>query len=346
MSDNQIIQRKVALEFGFFGIGGAGGKIVEAFRFNGGYKAIAANISSQDLAKLKLASEADKIHMDLGLDGAGKDMEIGAKAIKKFAGELHQAIASKFVKDQHIIVCAGGGGGTGSGGITELIKLCKEYTPNVGCLFTLPKDTEGEKVRHNTLQTLKELYNLAEQKILSPLILVDNEKIAEMHKEWDIIRFWKLANSEVTGLFHQINLICAQDSEIHPFDPADYRTIIQSGKCMIFGSLDIPTEKIEQASISTHMRENLQAGLLAKGFDDHYGDSKIAGAILMGQEDILAEIPMDYLDMAFGVLNRMIGDGTVHRGIYTNEKIPLRVYTMIGNLPLPASRITALSRGL
>lgn len=344
MSDNQ---RKVALEFGFVGLGGAGGKIVEAFRFNGGYKTVAANISSQDLAKLKLSSEKDsKVHMDLGLDGAGKNMEIGASAIKKFSGELHQTIASQFVKDQHIIVCAGGGGGTGSGGIVELLKLCKEHTNNVGCLFTIPKETEGEKVRHNTYQTLAELYKLAENKIISPLILVDNEKIAEMHKDWDIIRFWKLANSEVTSLFHQINLVCAQDSEIHPFDPADYRTVIQSGRCLVFGSLDIPTDSLIQTSIATYMRENLQAGLLAKGFDDHYSESKIAGAILMGKEDVLSGIPMEYLDMAFGILNRMIGDGTVHRGIYTNEKIPLRVYSMIGNLPLPQDRIKLLSRGL
>jgi hypothetical protein len=93
------------------------------------------------------------------------------------------------------------------------------------------------------------------------------------------------------------------------------------------------------------MRDNLNQGLLAKGFDDHYAESKVAGALLVGQEESLSGIPMEYLERAFGVLNRVIGDGTVHRGIYVNEKIPLRVYTLIGNLPLPSSRIKSLGRG-
>jgi cell division GTPase FtsZ len=285
------------------------------------------------------------LHLDIGSEGAGKDMTVGASAVKRFAGDIHQALARKFSKDQYIMVCAGGGGGTGCGGVKEVIELCLEHTSNVGCFFTLPKDTEGEKVRHNTAETLAVLFEMAAQKKISPLVLVDNDKVAEMHRDWGITTWYKLANTEITSLFHQINLVCAQDSEIHAFDPADYGTIMKSGRCLIFGSLDIPADNIDQSSISNYMRENLNSGLLAKGFDNHYAESKIAGAILMGKEDVLGNIPMDYLEMAFGVLNRVIGDGTVHRGIYVNDKIPLRVYSMIGNLPLPESRVKSLARG-
>ena len=337
--------RKVALEFGFVGLGGAGGKIVEAFRYLGKYQVLALNTSSQDLRKLKMDDDNDKVYLDIGSEGAGKDMTIGASAIKKFAGDIHQAISRKFKKDQYLMVCAGGGGGTGCGGITALIDACLEHTENIGVFFTLPKDTEGEKVRHNTAETLAVLYQLAAEKKISPLVLVDNDKVAEMHKDWNIINFWKLANSEITNLFHQINLICAQDSEVHSFDPADYKTIMTSGKCLVFGSLDIPTDAIDTNSISNYMRDNLNSGLLAKGFEDHYIESKVAGAILLGSEEVMGEIPMEYLEMAFGTLNHVIGDGTVHRGIYLNEKVPLRVYTLIGNLPLPSSRVKSLNRG-
>lgn len=338
-------KRKVAVEFGFVGLGGAGGKIAEAFRYIGKYKVLALNTSSQDLAKLKMDDVNDKVYLDIGSEGAGKDMTIGAGAIKKFSGDIHHALSRKFSKEQFLMVCAGGGGGTGCGGVTAIIDQCLEHTEHVGCFFTLPKDTEGEKVRHNTAETLEALFKMAEEKKISPLVLVDNDKVAEMHKDWNIVKFWKLANSEITSLFHQINLVCAQDSEVHSFDPADYKAIMKSGRCLIFGSLDIPTDNIDENSISNYMRDNLQSGLLAKGFDDHYADSKVAGAILLGSEDALGEIPMEYLEMAFGVLNRVVGDGTVHRGIYINEKIPLRVYTLIGNLPLPASRIKSLNRG-
>ena len=344
-NDKPNVDRKVALEFGFIGVGGAGGKIAEAFRYIGRYKVFAINTSSQDLSKLKMDDDNDKLHLDIGSDGAGKDMTVGAAAIKKFSGDIHQALARKFSKDQYLMVCAGGGGGTGCGGLAGVIDLCLEYTSNVGCFFTLPKDTEGEKVRHNAAETLAALFEMAAQKKISPLVLVDNEKVAEMHKDWGITTWYKLANTEITNLFHQINLVCMQDSEIHSFDPADYKTIMRGGRCLIFGSLDIPADKVDQNSISSYMRENLNSGLLAKGFDDHYSESKIAGAILIGQEEVLSNIPMDYLEMAFGVLNKVVGDGTVHRGIYVNEKIPLRVYTMIGNLPLPASRVKSLMRG-
>lgn len=337
--------RKVAVEFGFVGLGGAGGKLVEAFRYIGKYQVLALNTSSQDLAKLKMDDENDKVYLDIGSEGAGKDMTIGASAIKKFSGDIHHALSRKFSKNQYLMVCAGGGGGTGCGGITALIDACLEYTDDVGVFFTLPKETEGEKVRHNTLETLEVLFQMAADKKISPLVLVDNDKVADMHKDWNIITFWKLANSEITTLFHQINLICAQDSEVHAFDPADYKAIMKGGRCLIFGSLDIPIGEVDENSISNYMRDNLNQGLLAKGFDDHYAESKVAGAILVGQEESLGNIPMEYLERAFGVLNRVVGDGTVHRGIYVNEKIPLRVYTLIGNLPLPSSRIKSLGRG-
>ena len=187
---------------------------------------------------------------------------------------------------------------------------------------------------------------MAETKEISPLILVDNQKISEANADWNILNFWKKANAEVAMLFHQINLFCAEDSEVHPFDPADYKTIMEAGRCLVFGSLDIPTESIQSTSISTYMRENLTSGLLAKDFEESYSGSKVAGAILVGTEEKLGEIPMEFLESAFGVLNRMIGDGTVHRGIYVNEGIPLRVYTLIGNLSLPAARMKILSRGM
>lgn len=336
-------KRRVALEYGFIGIGGAGGKLVEAFRFVGKYKTIAMNISSQDLAKLKMDDE-NKIHLDLGLDGAGKNMDVGKKAVKKYNPEIHQILATKFAGVDYIIICVGGGGGTGTGGATELIKICGEYAKNVGVMLTIPKETEGEKVRHNTAALLKDLYKMAEEKVISPLILVDNQKVSELHKDWNILKFWKLANNEIANLFHQINLLCAEDSEVHPFDPADYRDIMLSGRCMVFGALDIPVDDMASDSISTHMRENLQTGLLIKGFDESYSESKVAGAILVGKEEVLGEIPMDYLELAFGVLNRIIGDGTVHRGIYVNEGLDLRVYTIIGNLPLPEVRLKLLEK--
>lgn len=340
-------KRRVAIEYGFIGLGGAGGKLVEAFRFIGNYKTFALNISSQDLAKLKM-DDNDKLHMDIGLDGAGKDMNVGASAVKKYAGEIHEILSSKFVKVNYLMICVGGGGGTGSGGVLELLKLCSEYCENIGVLLTLPKDTEGEKVRHNTAILLKDLYALAEEKVISPLVLVDNQQVSDIHTDWNILKFWKKANMEVAMLFHQINLFCAEDSEVHPFDPADYRTIMKSGKCLTFGSLDIPVEadEITKTSISTYMRENLSTGLLAKGFEEAYATSKVAGAILVGQEEVLGEIPMEYLETAFGVLNKMVGDGTVHRGIYVNEEIPLRVYTLIGNLVLPFAKMKVLNRGL
>jgi cell division GTPase FtsZ len=337
-------KRRVAIEYGFIGIGGAGGKLVEAFRFVGGYKSLAINISSQDLAKLKMDDNDDKIHMDLGLDGAGKEMEVGAAAVKRYAGELHDAISRKFKNTDYLICCVGGGGGTGSGGAKELINICKQYAQNVGVMLTLPKDTEGEKVRHNTAELLNDLYVMAEAKEISPLILVDNQKISDINADWNILSFWKKANAEVAMLFHQINLLCAEDSEVHPFDPADYRTIMKSGRCLVFGSLDIPSENLSESSISIYMRENLTSGLLARDFEESYMTSKVAGAILVGNEEILGEIPMEYLERAFGVLNRMIGDGTVHRGIYTNDAIALRVYTLIGNLVIPETRIKALAR--
>ena len=108
-------------KFGLLGSGQCGGRLVESFYKLGYRKAMAVNTAYHDLDDLKLPQD-QKFLMDIGPQGAGKDMSRGRDAALQYREEVVNSFEHIFCNDiDHLMVAFGAGGGTGSGSAIPLL---------------------------------------------------------------------------------------------------------------------------------------------------------------------------------------------------------------------------------
>lgn len=335
----------VSFKFAFVGAGQGGSRIAESFHRLGYRKLSAINTAQQDLNTIELIENK----LLIGEGGAGKNPEVAAKAYGKSKEDVLDFLRFSFGEDyDRIFVCAGAGGGTGAGSVVPLVHTVNELneivnapTKKVGVILALPKVSEGKKVNANAFNTLNEAYDLVEKGMISPLIILDNEKINKLYPGLAVAPFWKTANSSIAGLFHLFNLVSAKDSSYSSFDPNDYKTILDSG-LIVFGAAPISDWK-NPMNITKTVRDNVAGNVLSGGVDLKTGN--MAGVVMIGGNKILENAPQENLDLAFEQFSRILGRGsTVHRGIYSGNQDDLTVYTVIGGLGRPDQKLQELRK--
>jgi cell division GTPase FtsZ len=331
-----------AFKFCFIGAGQGGSRIAEAFHRIGYRRIVAINTAQQDLNAIKLENK-----LCIGDGGAGKDPSVADKAFKEKKEDVLDFLRYSFgeVFDR-VIVCAGAGGGSGAGTVIPVVETIKELHnvsegPNrkVGMILALPKASEGKRVAQNALATLIDAYKLVRSGIVSPLILLDNERFSNLYPNLSVSKFWGVSNANIAGLFHLFNMTASKDSSYSSFDKNDYGGVLDSG-LTVFGTSPVRNWE-DPISISRTLRENLLNNVLTSGVNLSSGD--VAAAIVIGSPNQLDNISQSSLDQAFDQLNRMLKKGsTVHRGIYSGDKDQLNVFTAIGGLNKPEEKIQEL----
>jgi len=334
----------VAFKFCFLGAGQAGSRIAETFSKLGYNRVAAINTAQQDLNAVSLENK-----LCIGQGGAGKDPAVAAQFLEEKKEDVIDFMRYSFGESfDRIFICAGAGGGTGTGMVMPLVNLAKEVQEiakvkekQVGVILTLPKKSEGAKVSLNAVNVLRNVYSLVRSGLVSPLILLDNEKVAELYPNVAISKFWDVANSNLAGLFHLFNLTSAKDSSYTSFDKNDYKGILNSG-LISFGAS--PVKKWDDPiQVSRIVRDNIKSNLLVDGVDISSGNT--AGVIMIGGPEILDSLPQSYVDQAVDQLNRMLKPGSViHRGVYSGDKSTLNVFSVIGGMDEPIGKIKDLSR--
>ena len=244
-----------------------------------------------------------------------------------------------------VLVCIGAGGGTGAGGGPVVVEiahdLCQSYNIEasdtdalVGSVVALPTRAEGSRVQQNAKQTADILIKQSQAGTLSPLVILDNERIKQIYPRLSVNQFWGTANTSICSLFHLFNKIACQDSQYTAFDKADLDTIFSSG-IISFGAVPVSKddEGIEETDISYAVRENLKKNILAN-IEVSTGD--VAACVVIGDRKTLDNTAQESLEHGFEQLSRLLGSGsTVHRGIYHSIKKGLVVYTIIGGIEAP-----------
>ncbi len=225
---------------------------------------------------------------------------------------------------------------TGAGTVVGLVRKAEELqiankcsSQKVGVIVALPKITEGKKPNANAYWVLKELFGLTVAGVVSPLIVLDNERISALYPGLPVDPFWQRANLSICALFDLFNTICVQHSTYTAFDPADFSTILDSG-LIVFGATPV-TKWQEAGAISFAIRDNLKRNILSGGVNLSTGN--IGAAIVIASRNILNQVPHEHLDQAFDQLTRTLRSGsTVHRGIYSGSKENMTIYTALGGL--------------
>jgi cell division GTPase FtsZ len=332
-------------KFAFIGAGQGGGRIAQTFHKLGYRRVCAVNTAEQDLATLNLPAK-----LCLGTSGgAGKNPTVAKAAFKEHKEDVLDFMRRSFGPTlDRIFVCAGAGGGTGAGTVVQLVDTAVELqkalrceSEKVGVIVALPKLAEGKRVAANAYNTLNDLLELVGKGHISPLIIVDNEKIGTLYPTLAVDPFWDTANMSVCSLFHLFNTICVKHSHYTSFDKADLLTVLDSG-LITFGAN--PVGKFDdETDISYAVRSNLRKNILTGGIDLNTGT--VAASVVIGGVQILNTLPQSHIEHAFDQLNRMLKPGnTVHRGIYRGDRNTLVVYTIIGGLGKPDEKLAELKR--
>jgi len=182
------------------GVGQAGGKVTQALaefdhrmEFGAVRGALAVNTAKADLGELNVET------LLIGQDrvkghGVGGDNELGAEVMQTDAVEVMDALDGKITAEaEAVIVVAGLGGGTGSGGAPVLIKeLQTVYDLPIYGVGVLPGRGEGAMYQANAGRSLKTVAREADS-----LLLIDNDA-------------WHDAGESVEAAFDAINDEIAQ----------------------------------------------------------------------------------------------------------------------------------------
>jgi len=332
-----------AYKFAVVGVGQGGSRLAETF-WKLGYRRVAViNTAAQDLKPISIP---EKNKLLIGGTGAGKNRKVAQKVFEEHKEDILDFLKKAFTRSiDRILVCIGAGGGTGAGGGPIVVDVChdlcqsfgveqSDYEAKVGAVLALPTKSEGSRVKSNAKETADALIKYSTNGTLSPLIILDNERIKHLYPKLSVNKFWNTANTSICSLFHLFNKIAAQDSEYTAFDKADLDTVMSSG-IISFGAVPVRPkgETIEETEISHAVRDNLKKNILAN-IDVNTG--KFAACVVIGDKETLENTPQECLEHGFEQLTRLLGEGsTVHRGIYHTSKKGLVVYTIIGGIEAP-----------
>lgn len=347
-------EAKGAITYAFLGSGQGGSRIAEAFYQFGYKKCLIVNTAEHDLKGINVPEEQKLIMKLDDLAGAGKNMVRGAEAAKKYEQDIFSKIKKIFGKCDRIIVTIGAGGGTGGGSVFTLLSIAKRYLTyigvtnaekKIGVICSIPENSECSSplVAKNALDVLEPLCDFAEEGKISPLLIVDNNKIRSLYPNLTMKSYWQTVNKTIAGLFNVFNIMATKESEYTSFDSADYDSIMSAGGLLIMGATKVKDFNDKDA-IGISIKANLERTLLAEGFNlrttKQVGSIVIGGDILFNTVQGLAES----INNGFGTLANITGDATVYRGIYSEKGDKITIYNILTGLTRPVSRLDELNR--
>jgi cell division GTPase FtsZ len=333
-----------AFKFAFIGAGQGGSRIAETFHKLGYRKIGILNTAEQDMNSINVENK-----LCIGTGGAGKDRAVAERCFNERRDDVLDFMRRSFGDDvDRVFICAGAGGGSGAGTLVPLVETCRELhesigsdSKKVGVILALPKYSEGRKVNANAYETLKDACDLVKKGIVSPLVIIDNEKTSKIYSNVSVANFWQTANMSMAGVFHLFNMTASKDSSYSSFDSSDYKSVLDSG-IVIFGATPVQDWK-DPINISRAVRSIAQSGSMSGGID--ISTANTAGAILIGGKEVLDSVPQSNLDQAFDQLTRILSSGSVvHRGIYSGDKDNLTVFTIIGGINSPKEKLEELKK--
>jgi cell division GTPase FtsZ len=223
-----------AINCGFVGIGGGGGKLAKAFIDIGFTKTLLVNTTEKDQP-----DDVDSKHLVVipDSDGVGKDVAFGKKVLKENGTVVEDALRTKLGKVDWLFVLAGGGGGTGSAAFA-LKSVFERYLKSVQAsgtvlyIATIPTAQESlnDTIRNNANSLLKDVSTL-------PHIALSNEKQVQMLRgKVGILNLYPAANTAFAKMLAQILKLSSENSPIQTFDSKDLEKCFKTKKRMLLGT--------------------------------------------------------------------------------------------------------------
>lgn len=155
------------------GLGGAGTNMLERIALDGmdGAELLALNT---DIRTLGACLAREKIQLGVNLTkglGTGGDPELGRQAVLEAEDPIRASVKGRRI----VFLCAGLGGGTGSGAAPIVTRIAREEGAFVVVFATMPFAFEGKRRRDQAETALNELAVLS-----NALVTFDNNRMGEL----------------------------------------------------------------------------------------------------------------------------------------------------------------------
>jgi len=223
-----------------FGVGGAGCNTV-TWLFNKGINGATIYGLNTDALHLSITKADDKIligkELTRGL-GAGGFPTRGREAAKESLSEIKKAVGNSDMT----FVCAGLGGGTGSGAAPVVAQLAKETGSVVIAVVTIPFECEKARIdkAEFALQELTE--------VVDTVIIIDNNRLVDIAGNLPMEQAFAVANELVSTMIKGIVETITLPSLIN-LDYADVSAIMRGGDVAVIGvgESDSSSARVEEA---------------------------------------------------------------------------------------------------
>src|SRR6266496_1239102 len=215
-------------------IGGAGLNALDRIVLDGLERAdvVAINTDVQSLASSVAAHKVQLGRtMTRGL-GAGGDPELGYQAAVESADEIREALADARI----IFICAGLGGGTGSGAAPYIAQLARDIGALVVAFATLPFSFEGKRRNAQAREALARFNDVA-----NAVICFENDQMGDfVPPQAGIHQAFAVADSTISQSVRSIVNLIQRPGLIHiGFDDLLAALRNRNGRCLFgFGESD------------------------------------------------------------------------------------------------------------
>ncbi len=236
------------------GVGGGGSNAVN-FMFGEDIEGVDFIICNTDAKALEQSKIPNKIqlgpHLTQGL-GAGANPEVGKQATEESLEEIKRILE---VNTRMAFICAGMGGGTGTGGAPIIAKICRDLGILTVGIVTTPFPFEGPRRNAQAEAGIKQL-----EPYVDTLLVISNDKLRMQYGNLKMREaFSKADNILATAAKCITDIINSRGHIIVDF--ADVCTVMKNGGVAILGSSSVGGENralraIEEALNSPLLNDN------------------------------------------------------------------------------------------
>ncbi len=299
------------------GCGGAGNNTV-SWLYNKGIEGAETILLNTDAQHLNARNADKKIlvgkELTKGL-GAGGFPEIGAQAVEESQHEV-----KKLLKDTDLLfVCAGLGGGTGTGSAPVVARMAKEMGAIVIGVVTMPFNVERARIDKAEwgLQLLREQCD--------SVIVIDNNRLVEIAGNLPLQQSFAVANELISTMIKGIVETIALPSLIN-LDFADVKAIMKMGGLCVMGIGESSSERRAEEAVNRALNNPL--------LDVDYNGAQGALIHITGGPDMTLEEANKAAEMITKTLN---DDANVIWGARIEEdmKGKIRIMSIITGVKSP-----------
>ena len=225
---------KSAINCGFMGFGGGGGKLAKAFLDLGFNKTILVNTTEKDQP-----DGVDEQHFLLlpGADGVGKDIKLGEQILDDNSALIEDALKNKMGKIDWLFVLIGGGGGTGSSApiLQASFDRYLKSVQAVGRVIYIVSTPSAQELLNPTISANSKtvLKAVADE----PHIVLDNEKQLQLLRgKVGMLGMYPAANRAFAKMLAQVLKMAGEPSSVQTFDSKDLERCLSTPGRIFMGT--------------------------------------------------------------------------------------------------------------